>query len=132
MKIKILLLISVLCVSFLVGVFMQTEKATAACADDRFTEVNGVCFPNSTSLPSSDIRIIITNALNWLLAIFGLLAIIAFIISGVQYILSTGSEQMIDTAKRNMTWSIVGVIVALSGLIIIYAIDKLLRGVSYF
>ena len=96
--------------------------------------MGGVCFPTSTNLPdpSGGLITIITNILYWILSIFGILAIIAFIISGVQYVLSTGSEETIDNAKRSMKWSIVGVAVALSGLVVIYAIDKMLRGYSNF
>jgi hypothetical protein len=95
---------------------------------------SGVCFPTSTSLPdpSGGVAYIIGNVLTWILSIFGFLAIIAFIISGIQYTLSAGDEKMIDTAKRNMTWSIVGVAVALAGVVIIYAIDKMLRGTPNF
>jgi hypothetical protein len=97
-------------------------------------EIGGVCFPTSTNLPdpSGGIVTIITNILYWMLSIFGILAIIAFIISGLQYILSTGNEETLDNAKRSMKWSVVGVAVALSGLVIIYAIDKMLRGYSNF
>jgi hypothetical protein len=99
-----------------------------------FTESAGVCFPTGTNLPdpSGGITTIITNILYWILSIFGVLAIIAFVISGIQYILSTGDEKMIDKAKSSMKWSIVGVVVALSGLIIIYAIDRMLRGSGNF
>jgi len=61
------------------------------------------------------------------LGIFGLLALIAFIISGGQYLLASGDDKMIETAKKNMTYSIIGIIVALSGFIIIRAIDAALR-----
>jgi hypothetical protein len=93
---------------------------------------SGVCFPTNTSLPSAGVATIISNVLYWLLGIFGFLAIIAFVISGIQYILSAGSEKGVDTAKRNMKWAMVGVVVALSGLVIIYAIDKALRATSLF
>lgn len=91
---------------------------------------SGVCFPSSTSLPNPQggVLQIIGNVLIWILSIFGFLGLISFIISGIQYILSTGDEKMIDTAKRNMKWSIIGIVVALSGVVIIYAIDKMLRG----
>jgi hypothetical protein len=97
-----------------------------------YTEIKGVCFPSQTGLPSADIKTIITNILYWLLGIFGVIAIIAFAISGFQYLMSAGNEGMIETAKRNMVWSIVGVVVALSGLVIIRAVDTALRGVSMF
>lgn len=95
---------------------------------------SGVCFPSSTSLPdpSGGVVQIINNVLTWILSIFGVLAIISFVISGMQYILSVGDEKTIDTAKRNIKWSIVGVVVALTGLVIIYAIDKMLRGTPNF
>ena len=110
------------------------STGTGAKCGSGFEEIGGVCFPASTNLPdpSGGIVTIITNILYWMLSIFGILAIIAFIISGLQYILSTGNEETLDNAKRSMKWSIVGVAVALSGLVIIYAIDKMLRGYSNF
>ncbi|NLC30833.1 MAG: hypothetical protein GX765_05985 [Candidatus Moranbacteria bacterium] len=55
----------------------------------------------------------------WLLSVIGFIAIVAFVISGIQYLISAGDQNMIETAKRNMKWSIVGVVTALSGLIIL-------------
>jgi len=83
-------------------------------------------------LPSGQIGDIIRAVLTWLLGAVGLIAIIAFAISGIQYMISAGNEDMIKTAKSHMTWSIVGVIVALSGLVIVFAIDRALRGYGYF
>jgi hypothetical protein len=84
------------------------------------------------SLPSSSIYFIISNILHWLLLIFSLLAVIGFIISGIMYIISTGDDDTMQKAKKAMTYSIIGVVVGLSGLIIIYAIERMLRGYSYF
>ncbi|MFA5777569.1 MAG: pilin [Parcubacteria group bacterium] len=95
---------------------------------------SGVCFPISTNLPnpSGGVVGIITNILYWLLSIFGMLAVIAFVISGIQYIFSVGDEKAIDTAKRSMKWSIVGVVVALSGLVVLYAIGGILSATPNF
>ena len=87
----------------------------------------GICFP-TTGLSSASVYAILQGLLNWLLAIVGFISIIAFVISGMQYLLSAGNDDMIETAKRNMTWSIVGVVVALSGYVIILAISNLLQG----
>jgi hypothetical protein len=38
---------------------------------------------------------------------------------------------MMETAKNNMTYSIIGVVVALSGFLIIQAIDMALRAKSF-
>ncbi|OGI31086.1 MAG: hypothetical protein A3G09_00055 [Candidatus Moranbacteria bacterium RIFCSPLOWO2_12_FULL_48_12] len=68
----------------------------------------------------------------WLLAVFGMIAIIAFVISGIQYLISAGNEAMIETAKRNMMYSMLGVLVGLSGWVIIRAIDAALNGWSFW
>jgi hypothetical protein len=90
--------------------------------------------PPNTGLPPSSKGIvgILTNLMNWMLAIFGIIAIISFIVSGIQYFLSAGDEKMIQTAKRNATYSILGVIVALSAFVVIKAVDAALRGSSTF
>lgn len=87
---------------------------------------SGVCFPTDTGLSDQYIDVIIENILVWLLGIFGILAIIAFVVSGIQYLASAGNEKAVETAKRHMVYSIVGVAVALSGFIIIRAIDMAL------
>lgn len=93
---------------------------------------SGVCFPATTGLSSQPVATLLMNLMNWLLAILGFIAIIAFIISGLQYLLSTGDEKMAETAKRNMQYSIIGVLVALSGWVIIQAIDTALSGFGWF
>ena len=65
--------------------------------------------------------------MNWLMVVFGSIAIIAFVVSGIQYLTAAGDEKGLETAKRNMTYSIIGVIVALSAFVIIKAIDAALR-----
>lgn len=91
----------------------------------------GVCFPTSTGLSSQPVGDLLMKLMNWLLGIVGIIAIIAFIISGLQYFLAAGDEKMAETAKRNMEYAIIGIIVALSGLVIITAIDQALRGTLY-
>ena len=78
------------------------------------------------------IYLTIENLMQWILGIFGFIAVIGFVISGIQYLTSAGNENAIETAKRNMKWSIVGVIVGLGGLVIIWAINNALYGISEF
>lgn len=92
----------------------------------------GVCFPGTTGLSSQPVAMLLMNLMNWLLGIFGFIAIIAFVISGLQYLLAAGDEGMAETAKRNMKYSIIGIIVALSGYVIIQAIDRALSGWFFF
>ena len=85
-----------------------------------------------TGIPDSPggIKPILVNLAKWMLEIIGIIALIAFIISGGQYLLAAGDEKMLETAKRNLTYSIIGVIVALSGFVVIRAIDTALRASS--
>lgn len=108
-----------------------TTTPAAKCDPEKFKEYAGVCFPLNTGLSETPVSAIVINLMKWLLYLFGFLAIIAFVISGIQYLSAAGNMNMIETAKRNMTWSIVGVVVALSGLVLLTAIDALLRATAW-
>jgi len=97
--------------------------------------IAGVCFPSSQQtggLSEKGILDILESFLSWMFALFFILSIGAFIISGVQYLVSGGDTGIIDTAKRNMKWSLVGVIVGMSGFIILQAISLALSGSPIF
>lgn len=95
-----------------------------------------VYFPTSaeTGLPDPAVGVkgIIGNFMNWLLIIFGFLAVIGFVVSGIQYLTAAGSERVLETAKRNMTYSIIGVIVALAAFVIIQAVNVALNAGTMF
>ncbi|HAI73995.1 MAG TPA: hypothetical protein DCS28_03580 [Candidatus Moranbacteria bacterium] len=69
---------------------------------------------------------IIENVADWLLSLIGILAVIGLVIAGVQYYLAAADEKMMETAKKTMTASIIGLAVALSGYIVIETIDAIL------
>jgi hypothetical protein len=92
----------------------------------------GVSLPTNVGLPQGTLVGVITNLTNWILGIFGFLAIISFIVSGIMYFFAAGDDTAQEKAKKQMTWSIMGVIIGLLGLVIIYAVDALLRGTSGF
>jgi len=83
-------------------------------------------------LPDSTITGIIGGVLMWLLAIFGVLGVIGFLVSGVMYLISFGDENMMKRAKNGMMYSIYGIIVGLMGLIVIRAAYSLLDGGAFF
>lgn len=86
--------------------------------------------PAGTNLPSGSIMSIIKNIMNWILGIVGILGVIGFAIAGILYLTAAGDEDRIETAKKAMTWSIVGVVVALLGLVILKAAESMLSGSS--
>lgn len=104
-----------------------TSMTTAAGCAAGYTKVSGVCFPTGTGLSENSVLEIVTRFVNWLLAIFGFIAILGFVISGIQYLTSAGDESQAETAKRNMKYSIIGVVVALSGWIVILFVEALLN-----
>jgi len=79
-------------------------------------------------LPQGSIWMIVVNILRWMLGLFGVIGVIGFIISGFLYLTSAGQESQIENAKKAMTYSIIGVIVGISGVVIIQAVNYALGG----
>lgn len=97
---------------------------------------DSVNIPSGTGLPAgSDLKTVIENFMKWLLGIFGFLAIISFLISAMMYFMGgsmTGEKKDVSGAKKQMQWSIVGVIVGLGGYVILQAIESWLGGSTTF
>ncbi len=126
-------IILVIVISFVFTIGFNFNTLAVTCPDTvNWDNSTGVCIPINTGLPqgaTTDPIIAVAEAVMlWLLRIVGIIAVIAFVVSGIQYLTSAGSESQIETAKRNMKWSIVGVIVALMGLIILNFVDDMLNG----
>ncbi|MFC1623218.1 pilin [Patescibacteria group bacterium] len=129
----VFLFIFIVSIVFIFGNFNSVSalECPAGTEQDRYS---GVCLPVNTGLPDpageNPMSIVITNFMKWILSVFGVLAIIAFAISGVQYLTAVGDSDKAETAKKQMVWSIMGVVVGLLGYVIIQAIDTMLRGQS--
>jgi Type IV secretion system pilin len=117
-------------VSFSVIMSGAPAWAVTCPPDYADTTGSGVCFPTTSGLSQAGVDYLLINLMQWLLGIFGTLAVIAFVISGVQYLTSAGDDDMISTAKRNMKYSIIGVIVALSGYVILTAVIRAFSGTT--
>lgn len=120
---KKILFVAALVLVFLFGFFALIQRSEAVVYVPTALETG---LPD----PAGGVGGVVKNILNWMLGLVGVIAIIGFVISGFQYITAAGSEKTLEIAKRNMTYSIIGVIVALSGYVIILAIDTALRGTS--
>jgi hypothetical protein len=90
----------------------------------------GWALSNPYGLPSGSIMGIASNLLFWLLAIFAILGVIGFVLSGIYYLLAGADEGNAKKGKEGMVWSIIGIIVGLSGFIIMQAVSSLLGGSS--
>lgn len=95
-----------------------------------------VNIPEDTGLPegSGDNPIVgvIKNVASWILVILGSIALISFVIAGIIYLTSLGDDKRMERAKRAMLYSIIGVVVGLSGFVLIQAINSWLAGGKNF
>jgi hypothetical protein len=87
----------------------------------------GIENAGSFGLPDAPVGNIIANIADWIFGIFAFFGVIGFLISGIIYLVSTGDDEMITKAKKYMLYSIIGVIVGLSGYVIILAANGLLN-----
>lgn len=113
----------------------KSSKTATGAADTSSTGVKPlgkIDIPENLGLPNNTIKGVLTNVLTWLLGIIGVLALMGFIISGIQYLLAYANEDLVEAAKRNMTFSVVGITIALAGFIIIQAINLALQGTPWF
>lgn len=143
--------------NIIVGIFLAgmlfTQTALASCESDcqeshagedlriclDACETNGtggsgwnVDSVKSFNLPDASIFNIVTRILRWMLGILGMVGVIGFAIAGMMYLTAAGDEKRIGTAKTAMTYSIIGVIVGIAGVVIIQAVDAMLRGGARF
>ena len=86
----------------------------------------------SPGLPVGTPEGILLGIMNWLLTIIGVIGVIAFVIAGIIYLTAAGDDSKAKTAKQAMTYSIIGMIVALMGYVIIQAVDAMLNETTLF
>ncbi len=103
-----------------------------AMAGAQFTKPTDTGLPGDGGSAAKGFVDILTSIMKWLLTIVGILAVIAFVISGILYLTSAGDEDQIGRAKKAMIYAIVGVIVSLLGMIVLNAVEKMLQGESDF
>lgn len=84
--------------------------------------------PTGLGLPTGTVYGIIATILVWLLMLFGFLGILGFVISGIMYIISAGNDDLSKQAKKGMLNSIIGIIVGLSGYIVMQLVSGILGG----
>lgn len=57
------------------------------------------------------IPVVLTNVVNWLLGLAGILALLALVWGGIRYITALGNESTAAEAKKIITWAIIGLLV---------------------
>jgi cytochrome bd-type quinol oxidase subunit 2 len=90
----------------------------------------GYNMASSSGVPDGGILDIVTNIMDWLLILLGIFGIIGFVVSGILYLTAAGNDDRMESAKKAMYWSILGVIVGIVGFVVIKAADAMLSGTS--
>lgn len=99
---------------------MATAMALApALASAQINVGNGT---TGTNLSNKSIGTLLGVILNYLLGFVGILAILGFVVSGIFYLTAAGDEDQVAKAKSIMMYSIIGVIVAVIGFIVVTAL----------
>lgn len=65
---------------------------------------------------------VLTHALQFLLSVGGILAILSLAVSGVLYMLSSGDERRAEMAKKAALFSVTGIAVILASLVLVMQI----------
>lgn len=65
-----------------------------------------------------DVSFILSNILQFLLSIVGILGIIGLVVSGMLYLFAAGDDRQITLAKRAALASVTGIVIALGSLLL--------------
>jgi hypothetical protein len=71
---------------------------------------------------ATPIATVLFNALDFLLRVFGGIALIAFVLAGIFYYFSFGNDKQMQTAKNWIAYSIIAVVIALGALVLVWTI----------
>ena len=86
---------------------------------------SGLPNPTDTTRQGPVVQVV-GNVLSWILTVFLLLAIISFVVTGIQYLFSFGNTFSAENAKRNFVYSTIAIAIVGGALIITYTIERLL------
>ena len=93
-----------------------------------WTEGHKVVSGGNTGLPETEAGDFVLNILNALLGLVFFLAILAFVASGIIFIMSFNNSNLITMAKDWLTYAVIGLVVSVLGYVIILFISNVLIG----
>ena len=81
----------------------------------------GVIDPSQVTVPTTNLSTSskITDLLNYSFGVLAAISFLVIVIAGIQFILSSGEPQKINTAKNAIIYATVGLVIALSALVIV-------------
>ena len=106
-------------------IFAIAGLAIVLAAPLFYTEIKAVL---SGSSPGSALQALLLNTLKLLLAIVGFLAIISMVVGAIWMLTAVGDEDRYELGKKTAGYSILGLVIALSALIIANQVTNLVGG----
>lgn len=92
---------------------------------------SGVCVADGTGYGAADgvatiqgLQCLIANLLQTAITILGLLGFVMILYGGFKYLISGGNTKHTDSARSTITYAIIGIVVALSSIIILNLISS--------
>jgi hypothetical protein len=92
-----------------VAIGILAMSCGTAWADDTFSQYS----------PIPDMTTLLDSLLNRIPIFLGAFAMLALLIAGVQYVFALGDATKIEAAKKNITWTIIGIIASSSIFVLI-------------
>jgi len=95
-------------------------------------EIYSVISPMIT--PSTDVTMaasameVVTRILNLILSVLAMIGVISLVWGGIIYLTSGGDDQQIEKGKKQIIYSIIGLVIAIGALVIIKQIQAVLTG----
>lgn len=120
------LLKKIFVLSLLLTPALVAPQVTLADNADAYYGVNDL-IQQGVRLGNKDLRTAIAGIINVLLGFLGVIAVLLFLLGGFRWMLSMGSSEKIDEAKKTMGAGIVGIAIVLSA----YAIASFVLGELY-
>lgn len=113
MRIKTLIISSIIAVSGLVGtVGLATLPTYAACTDAKACVKEGVKGAGGNA-SNNNLGRLIKNIVNILLYALGAVAVVMIVIGGIKYTTSNGDSSAVTSAKNTILYAVIGLVVAL-------------------
>lgn len=68
------------------------------------------------------------NVFYFLLSVVGIIAIIVLVVYGMKYLVSGGDDKMMEGSKKAVSYAIIGIALAMGGMIVVNLIGKIFQG----
>jgi hypothetical protein len=106
-------------------IFAIAGLAIVLAAPYIYTEVKAILSGDS---PGSTFQTILANILKLLLSIVGFIAIISMVVGAIWMLTAVGDDERYELGKKTATYSILGLVVALSALVIATQVKNIIGG----